>query len=204
MIDYQRTPIEYDLLATAKNHYVSRGYTHMEVPWVVSSKVYNITLPRNMRSKWFGRHPVASGEQGFLEYWPGSNRYYQTTTPCFRPNDPVDGTHSTQFMKLELFYHDSCGTLSSHGSALNKMLIDACDLYKRLLPNADVQVELVSDEPRKGCVSWTQYDIVSKAKGIELGSYGVRSILAGSGLNYWVYGTGLALPRLHLGGTVQQ
>lgn len=173
MINYQR-------LVEAQNFYKEYGFVPLEVPWEVDADVEAITKPTGLKS-----YPlndgvlVASGEQGFLQLMkekklePGS---YQTITPCFRDEVYKDVYHLPYFMKLEL--------ILAHN-----------DSYIDLTHVVEVAWRFFTKHIRCKIVNMgnQSFDIVSFEKGIELGSYGIRNHpLVGS----WIYGTGLAEPRL--------
>lgn len=172
--------INYERLVHAQMHYRSFGFESIEVPWEVEPEVEAITKPKGLIS-----YPlndgvlVASGEQGFLQLMKDKKLNagaYQTITPCFRDEAVKDTYHHPYFMKLELIY--------AH-----------CDSYINLSQMVEYAWRFFYGHIRCKIVSTgdNMYDIITCDKGIELGSYGIRNHpLVGS----WVYGTGLAEPRL--------
>lgn len=163
-------------LADAENYYFNLGYELTDVPWIVGQKAYDMTKPkqgaRDFRT--LGGNLVASGEQSFLELMMNGVKINkaQCITPCFR-DEIYDPLHHPYFIKLELINTD----VSQNN--LNTMINDATDFFEQytevVLINTDIGIDIVSMEHH-----------------IELGSYGIREINGFS----WVYGTGLAEPRL--------
>jgi len=171
--------ISYERLVEAKKHYSECGYKYIEVPWEVEHKVEKITKPKNLKSyKLNSGRLVASGEQGFLQLMKDGTLptgSFQCITPCFR-DEVVDAIHAPYFMKLELIK-----TINPSRLTLNNIIEDAQKFFSRYV---ECKVVETGD---------FMYDIVSEKTNIELGSYGLRQHnLVGN----WVYGTGLAEPRL--------
>lgn len=180
--------IDYGLIDAAIGNYASHGFDYVEVPWLVSEAVSDMTRPieaaqyvvtKDSKRKAF----VASGEQGFLylvtkgHLAPGS---YQTVTPCIR-NDPFDETHVKYFVKNELFVLDPV-----YAPTMVEDLVDTAFVL--------FEIFLVDKVGRSG---WklskvnTEVGTDIELNGIEVGSYGTRK----NSLCQWVYGTGLAEPR---------
>ncbi len=177
--DYQRAlSFDFSIIAAAQAHYSSLGYKDVAVPWVVSAEAMGATIPEwAVPYSTFGGHLVGSAEQSFVELLlRGENLgRVQATTPCFRDEDH-DELHSPYFLKTELFDSVLPPTEESVLSALE----DARKFFARYVP---VRLQ------QEGELAW---DLVHAESGIELGSYGVRTIPGHS----WIYGTGVALPRL--------
>lgn len=179
--------IDYRKIADAIEFYKARGYTYIETPWTVSENIDNITKPADrphMQLKHNNKCLVASGEQSFLylfakDYLPKGK--YQTVTPCFR-YEPYDGLHSKCFMKNELIITDDVTEEN-----LRKVINDAKEFFSKYI---NVKVECILDTYNK--LSPMTYDIVTEDGEIELGSYGIRTC----GFLKWIYGTGVAEPRL--------
>lgn len=177
-MDIEPKRIDYRKFSDSLDFYESKGYAYMEVPWIVSEEASNATLPPGLEATMTQYGPlVGSAEQSFIELLLRGETITKACaiTPCFR--DEVDGwddLHQPYFMKLELI-----NTNASH-EALVEMIQDATELFSRWLA---VKLE----ETDIG------FDIVSAERGIELGSYGQRML--GDGQRF-LYGTGLALPRL--------
>lgn len=185
------TPIiNYKRLGKASQHYENLNYRYVEAPWFASLEASRLTLPPD-RELWYVKKGgdvveeplVGSAEQSLLdmvlrgELTPGS---YQTITPCWR-DEEVDDLHREYFMKLELMtLLEADATKEKKERELQFMVWDACRFLGRFL-------EIKEVEQGDGSI-----DIVSKRKGYELGSYGIREYRGHS----WVYGTGLAEPRL--------
>jgi hypothetical protein len=171
--------LDLERLATAEKYYREAGYTPVETPWIIGPEGYFATAPKDKDMVPFvtlGGYLVASGEQGFLQLMLGGRdpgRAY-TTTPCFR-HERYDDLHQPYFMKVELI-----DTHDVTEAGLARVLGDARTLFEQFI---ETRVEAIGDG---------SYDIVAADTGIELGSYGIREKF---GLR-WVYGTGLAEPRL--------
>jgi hypothetical protein len=143
----------------------------------VSKAAINATLPPNRESfviQYGGL--VGSGEQGFIQLLLDGVALTKacTISPCFRDEETFDELHHGYFMKLELINTDA--TINN----LRSMIKDACMYFEEYMPVK--VVETAKDT----------YDIVDQKYEIELGSYGFRVI---DGYRF-IYGTGLALPRL--------
>src|SRR6056300_1335646 len=99
--------IDYELLYSALSYYKNKGYTFLDVPWVVDKKYIDITKPDipdlaectiNINDSTL--YPVASAEQSFLSIWDTleEEKPYMAVTPCFR-DEKEDATHFKYFMK---------------------------------------------------------------------------------------------------------
>jgi len=170
--------INWSRLMSALNFYNADGWKQIDLEWIVDSEISLITKPSLKKSFFLEeKELVASGEQSFIQLMkdgklkPGK---YCGITPCFR-DDQEDYLHSKYFMKVELI-----DTLNTDMKSLEEII----DCAKRFLSNyLDVKVVKLEDY---------LYDIVEAKTGIELGSYGIREH---DNLK-WVFGTGLAEPRL--------
>ena len=172
-----------DLLVQAEEYYSRCGYARVRVPWVVSAQAFFATVPGNVRHyATLDGYLVASAEQGFIQQLLDGNAPTgpaQAWTPCFRDEPQHDALHLPYFMKLELF-----NPVSSQ-EVLSGMVEDALDFFG----NAGVgRVIPVLDGPG--------IDIITAEAGVELGSYGLRTLHVGDREVSWTYGTGVALPRL--------
>jgi len=94
-----------------------------------------------------------------------------SVSPCFRKGD-VGDWHFETFMKLELY--DNTG----RKNALNSMIEGAVSFFNFFCGECEVV-----DTPDGKDIN---------VGGIEVGSYGVRTFRDKT----WVYGTGVALPRI--------
>jgi hypothetical protein len=174
MIDYKR-------LDNSINFYEERGFKRIESPWTVTKAISAITKPQG-KTDWeiIGKDKVlvASGEQSFLYlYLKGfiPKGKYQTITPCFR-EEPFDQTHSKYFMKNELIITDNVN---------EKELINVIRFCKEFFESElGINVSILKTDQG--------YDL--ECKGIEIGSYGIRSC---EYLN-WIYATGCAEPRMSI------
>ena len=178
-----KTKIDYSKINEAIDFYEDRGFSYIEVPWFVSKEANDITGREynNFKSQ-YGYH-VASAEQSFLEMIlnkrlsPGK---YVACSPCFR-EEVEDETHSKQFMKVELI--DFLGytkpeECEDKNERYKEVLNSAREFFGKYIDFYEEDVEGVRD-------------IVSP-EGVELGSYGIRSYKDFS----WIFGTGVAEPRL--------
>lgn len=181
--------IDYLLLAQSLSHYEKKGYTRIEAPWWVSQEIANITKPEGVQDYFLPVNQkvlVASGEQSFL-YMANKGRLpqgkFQTITPCFR-NESIGVLHKKCFMKNELIIAHS-----DKKSDLDQIIEDARSFFEQ---HVDKKSLIIKKE--KAHKTKTNYDILLKTKEglIELGSYGIRE----TSFIKWVYGTGLAEPRL--------
>lgn len=177
MIDYLR-------IGHAVRYYQDLGYIIKEVPWIVDQSVDSITRPASRRAvdTRFG-NLVGSAEQGFLKLMlDGSLPHdrYVATTPCFRDEGNFTKIHRLYFMKVELI-----NTLDIDIDTVRDIAEDALNFMNRYTKCKIIEVL----DPT--CIGSYSLDIVAR-DGMELGSYGMRR----HGDLKWVFGTGLAEPRL--------
>lgn len=173
--------IDYRKIADAQQFYESHGFAPIAAPWIVGYEAYNTTRPSDRREFYcLDGYLNASGEQSFIELMlTGSKmKKYCCITPCFRDEPTVDDYHHRYFLKLELIDPDTTKENLSHMIHLAKKFLDSYTL----VPTKIIQTDSVA----------RAFDIVDGTNGIELGSYGIRTYKDFS----WIYGTGLALPRL--------
>ena len=175
--------INWQRLMSAITFYNSQGYKYVDLDWTVNENISEITKPLGKRDFFVNdKALVASGEQSFLQMIVDGKLVdgkYCGITPCFRDEYEIDNLHQQYFMKVELI-----DTLNinhkTRVNAMNKMINSAKEFYSNYLA---VQVTEVQDE---------MYDIEDIKNRIELGSYGTRQYKNIE----WVFGTGLAEPRL--------
>lgn len=188
-----RAVIDYGKLAHALQFYQDLGYEYIEVPWIVPQEIVEITRPQDAvttkvvvgEDEKLGSF-VSSAEQSFM-YLMSQDKLtkgkpYVTVSPCFRHGDTVSPYHFSTFMKVELFkwvkWEDR--------DAYEEMVEDALSFmssYCSIL------------ETHENCDTYVT-DIETANHCIELGSYFFRKEEI-SGQEYcWVYGTGIAEPRL--------
>lgn len=169
--------IDYIKITHGINHYKNWGYEPIDAPWFVSRKAMEVTSPPGRRfcSSFIG-DLVASGEQSFIEMWmsgklkPGK---WQCTTPCFR-DDKIDKLHHNYFFKVELIEVSP----DDVENGIDDMIKAALTFFNKYVDD----VRVVDTDIGK--------DIFTRD--IELGSYGYREHKDFK----WVYGTGVAEPRL--------
>ena len=176
--------IDYRKIADAKDYYEQFGFGEISVPWIVGHQAYLSTRPPlafNRREFYtLDGYLNASGEQGFIELM--LNGYvlnkHCCVTACYRDEVP-DELHHSYFVKLEL--------IDTEATEVNmfRMIGLAEHFFNRYFSSHPVRIIETQD-------SEVSYDIVDGIDGIELGSYGIRHY---KDLR-WIYGTGLALPRL--------
>ena len=193
--------IDYRKIADAVEHYTNLGYNLIDTPWWVSESIKEITKPRAARDDYKlsanGKTLVASGEQSFLYLMSKgilNNGKYVTVTPCFR-NEDHDELHRKFFMKCELIYVNS-----TSDNDLEEITNDALSFFNEQLklPNNKKAaiLDIIETTPDDSITIKSQ-DIMAlfdDNNSIELGSYGIRKY----GSFSWVYGTGIAEPRLSI------
>jgi len=170
--------VDWAKLGAAMSFYEGRGYTPIEVPWVVDPATIRMT---SSEPYWptQGGALVASAEQSFLQLCndgkltPGQ---YVACSPCFR-NDEPDDLHLPYFMKVELFVLYNDNNVSQTNAAIIGM--DAQKFFSKYTDFENLPFER------------TDQGLDITLGGIEIGSYGVRTV---NGLT-WTYGTGIAEPR---------
>lgn len=174
------TPIiEYNILAKAKTFYEFHGYPEIPVPWIISHDAYYATKPSSVTDFYvLNGYMNASGEQSFIDLMLQGEKLTKhcCITPCFRQEPILDETHHTYFMKLELIDTD----VSKDNL---KNMIDVAQTFFNQYTDTYI---LKTDQGEESV------DIVDTKNNIELGSYGIRRYKEYS----WIYGTGVALPRL--------
>lgn len=176
--------INWHRLISAITFYTGKGYEYIDLNWTIDEKTSEITKPIGKKDYFIEKKAlVASGEQSFLQMIKDGNLKpgkYCGITPCFRDEDVIDDLHQRYFMKVELIDYLKIGSYEERNCSLNKIISDAKEFYSNFLK---IQVAEIQDE---------MYDIEDVKNKIELGSYGTRSY---KDIN-WVFGTGLAEPRL--------
>lgn len=183
--------IDYSLLAEASEHYRKAKFDQIEVPWLVSKAISDLTAPLDTSTYVVQKDTehkqkafIASGEQGFLYlinkgHMPAAG-LYQTITPCLR-DDAWDTTHMKSFMKLELINYSTTENLKDIKFVLS--LVDvAFSFFKKHVDESRLMIVASADDDYS-------YDIT--LDDIEIGSYGYRSCMFCN----WIYGTGIAEPR---------
>lgn len=194
-------PEQYNRLLRAIEYYERCGFKYIDVPWLVSNEAMTITRPEWAKSSIMTliaggepMCPVASAEQSFLQMQmtavkAGSRMHgrFVTITPCFRNEPVIDDLHLPGFMKVELIHWGD--------TADGVCLRDVHDMVNtaQVLLNCHVPtIRVINEEPDPVACGFA-FDINAKSTGIELGSYGIREYPA---VGRWVYGTGLAEPRM--------
>lgn len=175
--------MNYFRISEAIEFYKSIGYEWIDTPWIVERGVTNLTSGSTQeRVPGFGgtdfnHHShdlVGSAEQGFIQLMKQGKleggKLYMSAGPCFRFADANRSPlHHPYFFKVELFKADSV--------EFEELMYDAGKFFRQYTATL-------------GRVNTEQgYDY--EMNGIEIGSYGFRSVDQFS----WSYGTGLAEPR---------
>lgn len=171
--------IDYSKVVTAAKYYASCGFKEVEVPWIINYDAYRTTKPGLARDFYtVDGYLNASGEQSFIMMLQSGVKLGRNfcITPCFRNEEVFDEIHYQYFFKVELI------DMNVSEDNLRAMITVAKKFFEQYVPVNIVQTD---DEGRA-------FDIVDKQHGIELGSYGIRNVDGFS----WIYGTGVALPRL--------
>jgi aspartyl/asparaginyl-tRNA synthetase len=175
--------IDYAVAADAQKYYSNAGFVELQVPWIVGYEAYASTMPPDRREYYtVDGYLNASGEQSFIDIMLSGVKLKKNfcITPCFRLEPLLDELHHLYFLKLELINTD----VSEDN--LHRMINSAGYFLNRYFPAENPVRVMPTDD--KG----QMYDIVDDIFGIELGSYGIRSYKDFR----WIYGTGVALPRL--------
>lgn len=171
---FDHRPINWKLISSAIDFYQSRGFTYLEVPWIVAPTSTDVTTPPGKRalSTDIG-NLVGSAEQSFIELMRTENLTgcYVAASPCFR--DEKSDIHQPYFFKVELFKRHKSTVESS--ACLFATHATAFFLH--------IGAEATLTKTQEG------YDIL--LNGVEIGSYGVRQHED----MVWTYGTGIAEPR---------
>ncbi len=182
-------PISYSKIAAAIDYYQSKGWQYVEVPWIVSPSVHRATVPfgendpRYYDNKLPDGFLVGSAEQGFVQLAesgalkPGK---YCAVSPCFRSEAEKDDIHYRNFMKVELFQNWRDQYLAEEEKDLEQMITEVIGFMSKYLTVVKKVFRPLYD-----------IDIQEVTTGIELGSYGMRSI----GNIEYLCGTALAEPR---------
>lgn len=194
--------INYSILHESVVYYEKYGFARIEAPWLVPDEILNITKPpeahahqviKNGKKKNF----VGSAEQSFLYLinkgflLPGR---YQATTPCMRDDD-FGLYHTKYFMKNELISFGDDHTVEH----VQNVMQTAFSFFSKYVGDHLARKDTMRTSPHNleihdllkiVKVNSTSWDIM--LAGTEIGSYGFRTCLFAK----WVYGTGVALPRL--------
>jgi len=179
------------VLMEALRFYSSKGYAPIDVPLVVDMDVSEHTKPEGVPELYHGKvdgeHKcyVASGEQSLIQlHKEGKLPYgmYMTVTPCYRHERFTSDTHYLMFMKRELIVVGVPFLYSDN------VVEDIVDHAREFFLSQGKDVNRWSNDNNGGI------DLCD-IKGVELGSYGYRTMLDGTG---YVYGTGCAFPRVSL------
>lgn len=194
-------PEQYRRLLEAIRWYERCGFKYIDVPWCVSEQAMMITRPEWAKSSictliagGIPICPVASAEQSFLQmqmdYIARGDRMtgrFVALTPCFRNEPVLDDLHLAYFMKVELI------EWSEPDRGIDRRSLVRMIDYAQAFMNLHVPT-ISAPNGEEDPIAWADgVDIKTISTDIELGSYGIREHpLVGR----WVFGTGLAEPRM--------
>ncbi len=174
----------------ALRYYAKRGFTYVDVPWATSRDMMMVTCPdeKFIVTSDVG-DLVGSAEQSLVaeslagRLAPGR---YMAITPCFR-NDDEDALHKRYFMKLELFVTDA----TAHEDLMN-LISDCATFFGKCV---DEVIPRRADKSNRVVLKKYGETFDLELEGVELGSYGVRSVVHTGRVLTWLFATGLAEPR---------
>lgn len=173
--------ISTNIIAHAIKHYSGLKYVSIDVPLVVDLDVIEYTKPKDRSALLHpnGKAFVGSAEQSFLQLIKNGmifpNKVF-AITPCHRdesPNTRPDEIYEI-FLKGELFIQHPCYEM---------LMDDAYHFFKSY-----TKIEIIETD--------IGHDIIHSKSGIELGSYGKRTVIINGDKVTYSYGTGFAEPRL--------
>lgn len=181
--------INYGYIERSCRFYEQKGFTRLEVPWWASKDVVHITKPADIKDREDFYLPVndmvlvSSAEQSFLALAKESKmpvgRFF-AVTPCFR-NEHETAMSCKYFLKTELIDTSIRADILDDVRLLGDMVNVAMGFFREIVPSVELLKLVCTDE------GW---DI--EYGGVEIGSYGIRF----HEYMNWVYGTGVAEPRL--------
>ncbi len=194
--------MDYIRIGNAVEFYISKGYTFINVPWVVDKDTMMLTCPDEYFVIDSDVGPlVGSAEQGFLSLTlnsdlPAGN--YVGVTPCFR-REKNDYWHQDYFMKVELF-----STLNPSLETYQRLQRDAYEFFQTQT-TGKLEINNLFDMRKGNFDDPNLFDVYFSdinLNNIEIGSYGMRRV---SERNIeWCFGTGLAEPRFSRANTFKQ
>jgi len=168
------------LVQAALEYYGRRGYLPIDVPVCVSEEVSAMTKPEDSNEIYHDSELVyvASAEQSFIQLHSQGilpDGKYMALTSCMRDEPIHDELHLLSFIKLELIIV---------GESKEQDIIScATDFFEHFSGKESLCVVKSGDNS----------DVTDlELGGIELGSYGTRSMMDGT---VYTFGTGLAEPR---------
>lgn len=204
--------INYGIINDSIDFYSEYDFARVESPWTISSAISDITKPKGcgeftIQEK--NKVLVASGEQSFLALYNKGflpKGQFQTVTPCFR-DEAFTPLSTKYFIKNELIVTDdislkrlafvvNCARDFFRKYCLRPRLRDGylCNPDEPndvlIMDTVNGRNKIVTHVDTDDSYMYPNYDLVYR--GIELGSYGIRQC----GFLTWIYGTGVAEPRL--------
>lgn len=177
--------VNWSTLAEALEFYPLHGYRRIELPWFQPPTIIAETCPNPdaiiMAGDFGGL--VGSAEQSFMaadfDGAIGTGKFV-SLTPCFRNEPVVDELHLVTFMKVELYNNED----TKPGAVFE--MIRLAQRFMSIATGYEPNVVETADG----------FDL--EIGGVEVGSYGVRTRRG----KMWVYGTGVAEPRLSTAATM--
>lgn len=180
--------IDYRKIAHALDYYQRQGFKYIDVPWSVSDKAIEFSMPAHgAKFPFQDKFLVASGEQSFIDLILSQGLEkgrYCCVTPCFRKEKEFNEWTKPTFIKVELIDTNIEDTDLKNDNTFSHFfdVLSICtEFFRQYLPAINRKLEDGT------------YDIFSVSHQIELGSYGMRE-MAETGP--WIYATGCAEPRL--------
>lgn len=176
----------------------TEGFEAVSAPIVVDADTDTVTKPEKVlpliHDMMNEKHYVASGEQSFIQLYkegklPKNREFMFNLTPCYRSEMMVTDQSLLMFLKLELIYvpREEDNTPEGLRFGRDKLCHAAKDCFIGLGAK-EQDIKFVATEVPE------QFDI--EINGIEVGSYGIRTIKFENGEEFsYAYGTGLAEPR---------
>ncbi len=185
--------IDYSILAAAIEHYKKLNYEYVDVPWLAGYSAINRTKPANCQAmevksnihSW--GYLLGSAEQAFTQQMmDGTMKIgnFVACTPCFRDEACYTEATKLHFMKVELIRVRKVLNANPVAEFKNTDVLDMVTQAVRFMENYSNVLTVKTTDG---------FDIID-ADGLELGSYGLRSL----GSYRWIYGTGVAEPRLSI------
>lgn len=174
----------------ALNWYQEHGFKFIDVPLLVRSEINRITFPDDdQQLKNHFSSLIGSGEQGFLQILPNLREdiKYVTLTPCFRLKD-----NARREYKYRTFYKVELGQYTKDKSSVFEKVDQMLDIAFKYFHQSYGKYASFFKERSPDDPNVIDINCVFEDKQIEVGSYGFRELSN----KYFIFGTGLAEPRL--------
>lgn len=196
--------IDYRLIADAMTFYTALGYQPVEVPWVVSDEVSELTCPDTKLAFGVSKYDthvgklIGSSEQALISAVCSgalpSGKKLVCCSPCFRVNQDDSPYHFDQFMKIELGFGYPLAKYKDLETVSVRMP-NMISIIRLFIHHARSFFESKTSSKVETYNSDTDPETDILVNDIEVGSYGWRLIPNNGNPFIWCYGTGLALPR---------